>query len=272
MEVIGTIDMHDEPTTMAVRRHLRSGGIDKLQCEIQHESLLTVNVNDIPTMQMGCSPSHLVELVCGRLYTEGLISSVDEIDAISICENSLQADVYLLNREADLSRSATRMVPTCCTNNIALNDYFGQDKPLAPLSPIAWDAEWVFRIADEFALDRTMHSRTSSTHSVYLANRTNTLYVREDIGRHNAFDKAVGSALIDGVDLTQCLLFTSGRVPTDMAAKAVRAKIPLLVSKSVATDKTIEMARAFNLTLICIAHPDSFVVVSDPRNHLNSGL
>ena len=264
MEVVGTIEVPDEPMTYRVQCHLRDGGMEERTSEIQRESLLTVHVNDIPTMQIGCSASHLVDLVCGRLFTEGLIAGIDEIDTLSICENSLRADVYLRDRAADLSREAARMVPTCCTNNVMLNDYFTSDEPPEPVKPIAWDANWVFRVADVFGLDHTSHSRTRGAHSAYLANREGVLYVREDIGRHNAFDKVVGSALIDGVDLTQCLLFTSGRVPTDMAIKAVRAGIPLLVSKAVATDKTIELARSYALTLICNATSKSFDVVCRP--------
>ena len=269
MEVIGTVCIDDEPLACEVRRYARGSGqgsAEAASCEIERESLLTVNVNDIPTMQIGCSASHLVELVCGRLFTEGLVGSLDEIDALSICENSLRADVYLHDRAADLSREAARMVPTCCTNNVTFNDYFGTDEPLGPVVPINWDAEWVYSVAEAFELDRTSHRRTRGAHSAYLADRAGVLYQREDIGRHNAFDKAVGSALIDGVDLSRCLLFTSGRVPTDMTAKAVRARIPVLVSKAVATDKTIQMARAYELTLICNATSAGFDVVSDPAH------
>lgn len=264
MDVIGTIEVADEPVGLAMRRFTRGGGVRVEAAEIQRESLLSVYVNDILTMQIGCSASNLVELVCGRMFTEGLVRNLDEIDALSICEQSLRADVVLRDRKADLSRRAARMVPTCCTNNITLNDYFGIDEPLQPVKPIPWDAEWVFGVADVFALDHTAHSRTRGAHSAYLADRTGVLYVREDIGRHNAFDKVIGSALIDDVDLTQCLLFTSGRVPTDMAVKAVCAGIPLLVSKAVATDKTIEMAQAYDLTLICNASATSFDVACDP--------
>lgn len=265
MEVIGTVEIIDEPAEIAACRRLRDGSVSEISSEIQRESLLTVNVNDIPTMQVGCSASDLVELVVGRLFTEGLVSGVDEIEALSLCENTLRADVYLKDRTADLSREATRMVPTCCTNNIVLNDYFGTDVLPSRVQPIDWDDEWVFGVADAFALDKTSHKRTRGSHSAYLADKSGVLCVREDIGRHNAFDKAIGAALMEGVDLARCLLFTSGRVPTDMAMKAVRAGLPILVSKAVATDRSIEMAREYGLTLICNATTSSFDVVSAPE-------
>ena len=264
MHAVGTIEIEDTPVELPARRYLRDGNNFERASEVQRESLLTVNVNDIPTMQLGCSVDHLVELVCGRLFTEGLVSNLGEIDSLSICENSLRADVYLRDREADLSRQAARMVPTCCTNNIALNDYFDVSEPLCPVKPIPWSAELIFRVIEEFERDLTQHRCTRGTHIAYLASREDILLLREDIGRHNALDKAVGSALIGGIDLSQCLLFTSGRVPTDMAAKAVRAGIPILASKSAATDQAIQMARDYNLTLICNANPESFDVFHDP--------
>lgn len=264
MRVVGTIEIADAPVELPARRLLRDGSTRELASEVQCENLLTVNVNDIPTMQIGCSSDHLVELVCGRLFTEGLVSGLGEIDSLSICENSLRADVYLHEREADLSRRAMRMVPTCCTNNATLNDYFDAGEPLQPVKPVPWDAEWVFAVVDAFERDETLHRRTRGTHTAYLSNRDGVLLVREDIGRHNAFDKAVGAALIDGIDLAQCMLFTSGRVPTDMTAKAVRAGIPILASKSAATDKTIQMARDYDLTLICNANPECFDVFCNP--------
>ena len=90
------------------------------------------------------------------------------------------------------------------------------------------------------------------------------LYCCEDLGRHNAFDKVIGRALEDGVDLTRCTVFTSGRIPTDMVVKALRAGVPTLVSKAVPTDITVRMAREYDLTLICSAHSDSLKVFSDP--------
>ena len=77
------------------------------------------------------------------------------------------------------------------------------------------------------------------------------LYRCEDLGRHNALDKAVGCALTEGVPLAECVLFTSGRVPLDMVRKAIRAGVPVLVSKSMPTVQSAELAAEYGLQLVC---------------------
>ena len=76
------------------------------------------------------------------------------------------------------------------------------------------------------------------------------LYQCEDLGRHNALDKAVGCALAEGVQLGQCVLYTSGRVPVDMVRKAIRAGVPALVSKTMPTVQSLELAEAYGLKLL----------------------
>jgi FdhD protein len=72
---------------------------------------------------------------------------------------------------------------------------------------------------------------------------------------------------MNDVDLSGCMLFTSGRIPTDMAVKAIRAGIPILATKTVATDKAVELARTYRLTLICEATPLSFDILNDGMNN-----
>ena len=109
-----------------------------------------------------------------------------------------------------------------------------------------------------------MHRRTFGAHSCFLSVGEEILYCCEDLGRHNAFDKVIGCALQDHVDLSQAVIYTSGRLPVDMVTKAIKASIPVLVSKAVPTDLTVELARRFDLTLICAARPDSMKVYHDP--------
>ena len=263
MDVIGTIEMLDHPVDFAAIRVCPDGTNSTVHDAVQAENLLSVYVNDILTMQLGCSVTNLAELVVGRMFTEGLISSADEVDCLSICEQSLRADIYLSDRTADLSRKAVQSVPTCCTMNRTVNEYFAQDDELVAVKPLELDAEWVFRMTRVFLQDKTGHARTRGVHSAYLSTKNEMLCMREDIGRHNALDKVIGWALMNEVDLSRCMLFTSGRIPTDMAVKAIRSGIPILATKTVATDKAVELARNYCLTLICEATPQSFDILND---------
>ena len=263
MLIVGTLDLDEAPVEMPVERLWRDGRREVMSDAIQTESLLSVYVNDMLTMKLGCSASHLTDLVIGRLFTEGIIEGPHEVDAVSVCEQSLRADVMLRSRTADLSRESVEVTPTCCTNNVVVNRYFSRDLDLSPVKPIPWLPEQVFAIAEEFGCDRTIHARTRGAHSAYLCREGQVLCVREDIGRHNAFDKVIGWALGNDIDLGACAIFTSGRVPTDMVVKAIRARVPILISKAVATDKTVDMARRYDLTLICEAKADSCLVLND---------
>lgn len=214
----------------------RNGAMTSRRAAIQEESLIDFYVNDVLSNRFGCSADHVDELAAGYLRTEGFVP--DERSILS------------LRVEPDLSRVDATIT--------AHGRY-----PLSPVAPVVWQPEAVFRIADEFALDKTAHARTRGAHSAFLCDLDgHILCMREDIGRHNAFDKVVGWALLNGVDLAKCMLYTSGRVSSDMASKAIRAGIPVLVSKSVATDQGIALARMYALTLICEARPMQFDLVN----------
>jgi FdhD protein len=84
----------------------------------------------------------------------------------------------------------------------------------------------------------------------------------EDIGRHTSIDKAVGKALLDGRDLSECFLISTGRMPAGMVAKAYRAGIPLIVSNTAPLTSGVEIARRLGMTLICFARPPRMSVYS----------
>ena len=232
--------------------------------EVLVEHTIDVYINEQLTFRVVCSPDHLPELILGRLYTEGLIKSADEVESIYICQHATRARVFLYERVADMSRQNVEEVPSCCTGNKTFNSYFASDELPDKVIPIHWKRSWIESLARAFSQDTPLHSRTQGTHSCYLALGDEIVYRSEDLGRHNAFDKVIGQALLDEVDLTQAIIFTSGRIPVDMVQKAIRSHIPILVTKAVPTNVTIEMAAAFDLTLICQARPDCFKVYNDP--------
>ena len=213
---------------------------------ILNEHLIEVFLNDRLTMRIVCIPIHLTELVLGRLMTENIIRSIDDVEMISVSQNGTRVDVRLKQRfypqDADYVETITSS--------------FVIHEALKPVQPISWKPEWVFHLADLFAEGMPLHGKTWATHSCFLSWGGKLQFSCEDIGRHNALDKVIGYALRNNIPLSECIIYSSGRVPTDMVTKAIRAGIPVFSSKASPTLQAVKLAQQYNLTLICSARRD----------------
>ena len=199
-----------------------------------NEHSMDVFLNGCKAMTLVCVPQFLPELVLGRLLTETIIHGMEDVQQLRISGDGSRADVTL---------SENPILPEAAS--------------LKPVKPIFWKSEWIFQLADRFAQGMPLHAATWATHSCFLARSGEILFSCEDIGRHNAMDKVIGYALRNGIPLSDCMVYSSGRIPVDMTVKAIRAGIPVLVSKAAPTQEAISLANAYGLTLICSARRDS---------------
>ena len=254
------------------------------ECRIVSEHFIELYINEQLVLKVVCTPSNLVELVMGRMISEGYIESADDVESIYVCSSGRQAKVFL-KENAGAALNLTHVVtevPTCCTDNqiflrnmnsknveLQNNGQWSKEKiEIRKLQKAEWKSEWIFELANEFASGSKIHRATQGTHSCYLSVKGEILFASEDIGRHNAMDKAIGYAVMQGLKREECILYTTGRVPTDMVKKVVMSRIPVLVAKSVPTDAAIEMARAYNLTLICKAWPDRYEIFHEAKEFI----
>lgn len=232
-----------------------SGRSEVREEEIICEKEMEVSVNGSPAFRLTCTPEHLQELVLGRLMTEGLIRSIDEVEHLFICGEGNIGEVQISGEP--VFRPYGGAEPTCCTGNLQLTEREDRREP-EKLTEMTPDMEEVFRLAEHFRKDGELHRSTGGTHSCYIRLPEGEILSFEDIGRHNALDKAVGAMLSREADPGKCMLFTTGRVAADMVMKTVTAGIPVLVSKAVPTDRAVRLAGKYGLTLIFRAWPDSF--------------
>ena len=228
------------------------GKVKPKETEVIQEHVLTVLVNEKQVYRLVCTKDRLRELVTGRLKTDGLIESAEDIYKMFFCKYENEVSVFLNNEV--IWEETIQKDPTCCMGNRVF--LAGKRSDLKKLPHYDWMPEWIFALAEEFGKGTELHDRTSGVHVCILAREGKPLFVSEDIGRHNAIDKTVGYALLNRIQLSECMIFTSGRVPVDMVEKVVAAGVPVLVSKSVPTNESVIMAREYGLDLICRAWPD----------------
>ena len=107
-----------------------------------------------------------------------------------------------------------------------------------------------------------LYEKTGCVHTAKLFVDEKTFFIGEDIAQHNTIDKALGKARLAGVDLSQCFLMVSGRLSSEMVAKAVMHKIPVLVSRTAPTCLGVMIARKFDLTLCGFARENKINIYS----------
>ena len=235
------------------RRTTSDQAVSEESGEVVVEHVIEVSVNGMPAFTLSCTPDHLKELVVGRLYTERLISSLDDIERLFICGEGNIAEVILKSEVEYKAYSGAE--PTCCTGN---RQYMDGVRELESLPDTEVEPEKIFELVRRFSEDGKLHKSTSGTHSCYIRFDDGGIAAFEDIGRHNALDKAVGYMLLKKRTAKDALLFTTGRIAADMVYKTVAAGIPVLVSKAVPTTKALSLAKEYGLKLICKAWPDSY--------------
>jgi len=212
------------------------GNENEVKIDLLNEHNLRIIVNENHVMSLVCTGQYLNELVIGRLLTGGFIDDAEDVDRILFNGNNTEASV-LLNGDTD--------------------------RRFKELPKPEYKKEWIFALAKQFEKGTKLHDLTACTHSCMLARQGEILFTCEDIGRHNAVDKAVGYGLISGINLSECILYTSGRVPVDMVEKSIAAGVPILASKSAPTAEAVDLARQYGLVLIGNARTDSMKLFTD---------
>ena len=244
----------------AIRRY-RNGQFAADGDDVIREARVELIVNDDELrLAMLCLPRELPELAVGFLRAEGALRRRED----------------LLSAECDESGSAVRVRGRFDPDAIeAIQRRWtwgtgcGGGGTSASLNPDAYrsvgegpvvGAETLLDLTREFQKRTGLWKRTGGVHACALADRHGTLLVAEDVGRHNAFDKVVGRAFLDGLDLADKLLLTTGRLSAEMVSKAVAAQLALLVGRGAVTALAIDLARRFGITLVGFARASRFNV------------
>lgn len=238
------------------------------------EEPLEIRVNGIPLTTTMRTPGHDIELVHGLLLAEGLIKDPSEVSTARYCAgavgpdnqntyNVLELDVVPANPRRELNLvSVQRNLPTSSACGVCGTTSIEQlmNKKGWPITPIAPDPRMIVSLPGKLREHQKMFDKTGGVHAAGIATLDGELLVvREDVGRHNAADKAIGHMLMEGkLPLENTILVMSSRASFELVQKAAMAGISGVVAVSAATSLAVETARDAGMFLAGFVRGNKF--------------
>jgi FdhD protein len=220
------------------------------------------------------TPGADFELAAGFLHGEGLISSADDIEKISYCVDAevdaeqrynivnveLRGDDHDL-RPLERHFYTTSACGVCGKESLEQLELRG-GRVIPPGPEIA--AETIYSLPEKLREAQGLFEATGGLHAAALFEAEGDLLaLREDVGRHNATDKLVGWALLEGwLPLSDHIVMVSGRSSFEIMQKCLAAGVPIVCAISAPSSLAVDVARRFDMTLVGFLRGNRFNVYS----------
>nr|WP_320130951.1 formate dehydrogenase accessory sulfurtransferase FdhD [uncultured Holophaga sp.] len=242
-------------------RHLESSHRSLVQ-----EAPLIISVNWVQEYSIMRTPGHDEELTAGFLFTEGIIQAMEEVTLMRKCKGEKGGmDVSTLDTGRPAVKRSTTVSSSCgLCGRVELDALIEGLQPVTEAFP--FPAERLHGLPDRVREAQALFHTTGASHAVALFNGAGEVVVlREDVGRHNAFDKVIGERLLGGHPLSGHGAFLSGRASLEMLIKAARAGFPLVASVSAPTDLAVQAAERLNITLCGFVRGREITIYTHPE-------
>jgi len=235
------------------------------------ETPVAISVLGLGYAVMMATPADLEDFAYGFARSERLIDSAADVIGIEIRaeERGVLLGIELVPERHDrvLARVRHRVGDSSC----GLCGIENLEQALRPLptvpAPAALAPAAIFGALKALRAHQPLNAETGAVHAAALCSAEGEiLAAREDVGRHNAFDKLIGHCLREGRDMGEGFALLTARCSYELVEKAALAGVPLLVTISAPTSLAVERANEAGLTLIALARPDSMLVVTDPHS------
>ena len=248
------------------------GVIHSHQDSLAAEEPLEIRVDGKPLNVTMRTPGNDIELTAGFLLTEGVIDSRDQLAEIRAVTSDGAAksnvvEVQLRNTHFSIEEQQRSffVASSCGICGKSSIEAIRRRGLRAPGRGFRVSPKVLCRLPETLRADQSVFERTGGLHAAALFDADGKLIaLREDIGRHNAVDKLVGWALLDGrVPLSNLILLVSGRGGFEIIQKALAAGVPVVASVSAPSSLAVKLAREMGLTLVGFLRGNRFVVYSE---------
>jgi len=211
------------------------------------------------------TPGNDLELAAGFLWGEGFLKDASELLSVIVCGDKTlsprqRANVVIAN-VAESSAESVRIlerrftITSACGVCGSTNISDLHKRGIAKVSPTTHSIQELAQMTSLLQGRQRIFEKTGGLHAALLVNpKGEPIWVREDVGRHNAVDKVIGAALMDGaIPLHDWTLVVSGRIGYELVQKSICAGISAIIGVSAPTSLAIDLASEFGLTLLAFA-------------------
>ncbi len=217
---------------------------------VTEEIPLTIYLNSKELVTLQASPFDLEELVIGFLFTSGFIKEKSEIKNITIDPERWRAGVELDGQNSAENLAFKRLYTSGCGKGVIYYNPIDMLQRTKLTSGFYISSDRIITLMKEFQKKSEEFKSTGGVHSAGLCDQEKIIIFKDDIGRHNAIDKVIGSAISKGLSFADKIFLTSGRLSSEILLKVNKCRSPVIASSSAPTNQAVKLARELNTTLI----------------------
>jgi FdhD protein len=252
-------DPADRRLTEAVAGIDQAGGKTEIRVPVERALTLYLNAQEIVTMMtINDYPEYLA---LGYLLNQNMLRADDIVTEVKY-DDDLQVVVVYTEHGTNFEEKLKKKTLTSgCAQGTAFGDLMeaieGAVLPQAELR-----TSWLYQMTQAVNTAPSLYLEAGAIHGCVLCEKGEPVCYMEDVGRHNAVDKIAGWAYQHNVNVADKIMYTTGRLTSEMVIKTVRMGIPILVSRSGFTAWGVELARQVGLTLVGRARGKRFIALS----------
>lgn len=235
---------------------------------VTEEILLCIHVNGKELATFMCTPHEQDELALGFLRSEGIIHNMDEVRVLTISENGTCVDIWL--DRSDFEPPSRRIITSGCGGGVTFDDMTSRQEPLNTSTSIT--PEQIFERMHDLYQACKLYQATQGIHTSALTDGKQLLLLAEDVGRHNTIDRLWGKAMKQNLPTKGLILLATGRISSEMLAKAAKMEVPIIASRTSPTSMSIALAQAWNITVIGYVRRNSLRVYTSPQRVSGDGV
>lgn len=247
-----------------------AGEVQAAERLIAVEAPVSIEFNGHAYAVMMATPADLEDYAHGFALAEGIVQDASEIRGVTARETPLGWVLRIAIPPERIGPIRDRVRRRVCDGGCGLcgidNLKQAMRPPPSARGAPAANPEAVFRALGALRARQALNAATGAVHAAAMCAPDGTiLEIREDVGRHNAFDKLIGALARRGIDPGAGFALLSSRCSYELVDKALFAGFSTLVTISAPTSLAVSRAAASGLTLVALARDDTFLVMNDPH-------